>query len=61
VNLPADLECDIETWEDEVDEYLARAVFEHMQLNEDEVYYSKHYTFPSFLLIRYWHQATSSY
>ncbi|XP_028234474.1 uncharacterized protein LOC114414410 isoform X2 [Glycine soja] len=32
-----DLECDIETWEDEVDEYLARAVFEHMQLNEDEL------------------------
>ncbi|KAL5144179.1 hypothetical protein HKD37_06G014537 [Glycine soja] len=33
-----DLECDIETWEDEVDEYLARAVFEHMQLNEDEAH-----------------------
>ncbi|KHN19987.1 RPA-interacting protein A [Glycine soja] len=33
-----DLECDIETWEDEVDQYLARAVFEHMQLNEDEAH-----------------------
>ncbi|KAL5189294.1 RPA-interacting protein A [Glycine soja] len=33
-----DLECDIETWEDEVDQYLARAVCEHMQLNEDEAH-----------------------
>ncbi|KAK7310548.1 hypothetical protein RJT34_08118 [Clitoria ternatea] len=33
-----DLESDIDTWEDEVDEYLARAVYEHMQLNADEVH-----------------------
>ncbi|XP_061372418.1 uncharacterized protein LOC133314904 [Gastrolobium bilobum] len=31
-----DLENEIETWEDEVDEYLARAVYEHMQLNADK-------------------------
>lgn len=31
-----DLQSDIEAWEDEVDEYLARAVYEHMQLNADE-------------------------
>ncbi|XVE72620.1 hypothetical protein DITRI_Ditri11bG0052700 [Diplodiscus trichospermus] len=28
----------IETWEDKEDEYLARAVFEHMQLNDEEVH-----------------------
>ncbi|TKY75514.1 RPA-interacting protein A [Spatholobus suberectus] len=33
-----DLESDIETWEDEVDEYLAGAVYEHMQLNADEAH-----------------------
>lgn len=27
----------IETWEDEEDEYLARAVYEHMQLNDEQV------------------------
>ncbi|XP_057436670.1 uncharacterized protein LOC130729065 isoform X1 [Lotus japonicus] len=30
------LESEIETWEEEVDEYLARAVYEHMQLNTDK-------------------------
>lgn len=34
---PAGLENELDTWEDEVDEYLASAVFEHMQLNEDKV------------------------
>ncbi|MED6124891.1 hypothetical protein PIB30_063184 [Stylosanthes scabra] len=29
---------ELDTWEDEVDEYLACAVFEHMQLNEDKVH-----------------------
>jgi len=38
-----------------VDEYLARAVYEHMQLNEKEVHDLKHESFPSYLLIRYWH------
>ncbi|KAK7409750.1 hypothetical protein VNO78_00038 [Psophocarpus tetragonolobus] len=33
-----DLQTDIETWEEEVDEYLSRAVFEHMQLNQDEAH-----------------------
>ncbi|XP_020539271.1 uncharacterized protein LOC105643590 isoform X3 [Jatropha curcas] len=28
----------IETWEDEEDEYLARAVYEHMQLNDKQVH-----------------------
>ncbi|KAJ1411716.1 RPA-interacting protein, central domain [Sesbania bispinosa] len=32
------LESGIETWEDEVDEYLASAVYEHMQLNADEAH-----------------------
>ncbi|KAL1340616.1 uncharacterized protein [Arachis hypogaea] len=32
-----DLENELDTWEDEVDEYLASAVFEHMQLNEDKL------------------------
>jgi hypothetical protein len=27
----------IETWEDEEDEYLARAVYEHMKLNDEQV------------------------
>lgn len=36
-----------------MDEYLARAVYEHMQLNADEVYDSKYETFPSYLLIKY--------
>ncbi|XP_022758863.1 uncharacterized protein LOC111305511 isoform X5 [Durio zibethinus] len=27
----------IETWEDEEDEYLARAVYEHLQLNDEQV------------------------
>ncbi|XP_057436671.1 uncharacterized protein LOC130729065 isoform X2 [Lotus japonicus] len=31
------LESEIETWEEEVDEYLARAVYEHMQLNTDKL------------------------
>ncbi|WCJ37317.1 hypothetical protein M5689_018465 [Euphorbia peplus] len=31
-------ESHIETWEDEEDEYLARAVFEHMQLNDEQVH-----------------------
>ncbi|KAL1292991.1 uncharacterized protein LOC107618265 isoform X2 [Arachis ipaensis] len=31
------LENELDTWEDEVDEYLASAVFEHMQLNEDKL------------------------
>ncbi|BAT77446.1 uncharacterized protein HKW66_Vig0092320 [Vigna angularis] len=35
---PQELESDVEIWEHEVDEYLARAVYEHMQLNEDEAY-----------------------
>ncbi|KZV29332.1 hypothetical protein F511_34995 [Dorcoceras hygrometricum] len=30
-------ECFIQTWEDEEDEYLARAVYEHMQLNSEQV------------------------
>ncbi|XP_073054660.1 uncharacterized protein [Primulina eburnea] len=30
-------ECFIQTWEDEEDEYLARAVYEHMQLNTEQV------------------------
>ncbi|XP_017422323.1 uncharacterized protein LOC108331854 isoform X2 [Vigna angularis] len=34
---PQELESDVEIWEHEVDEYLARAVYEHMQLNEDEL------------------------
>ncbi|KAL1340615.1 hypothetical protein HN51_026970 [Arachis hypogaea] len=33
-----DLENELDTWEDEVDEYLASAVFEHMQLNEDKAH-----------------------
>ncbi|KAE9603462.1 putative RPA-interacting protein [Lupinus albus] len=33
-----DLENGFETWEDEVDEHLAKAVFEHMQLNADKVH-----------------------
>ncbi|XP_027356436.1 uncharacterized protein LOC113865858 [Abrus precatorius] len=33
-----DLESDIEAWENEVDEYLARAVYEHMQLNGDKAH-----------------------
>ncbi|CAL0305929.1 unnamed protein product [Lupinus luteus] len=33
-----DLESGFETWEDEVDEHLAKAVFEHMQLNADKVH-----------------------
>ncbi|KAK7351940.1 hypothetical protein VNO77_11727 [Canavalia gladiata] len=33
-----DLESEIETWEDEVDEYLARAVYDHMQLKADKVH-----------------------
>ncbi|XP_022758862.1 uncharacterized protein LOC111305511 isoform X4 [Durio zibethinus] len=28
----------IETWEDEEDEYLARAVYEHLQLNDEQVH-----------------------
>ncbi|XVF31980.1 hypothetical protein REPUB_Repub17cG0042200 [Reevesia pubescens] len=28
----------VETWEDEEDEYLARAVYEHMQLNDEQVH-----------------------
>ncbi|QCE16928.1 uncharacterized protein LOC114163082 isoform X4 [Vigna unguiculata] len=35
---PQELESDVEIWEHKVDEYLARAVYEHMQLNEDEAY-----------------------
>ncbi|XP_014500217.1 RPA-interacting protein A isoform X1 [Vigna radiata var. radiata] len=35
---PQELESDVEIWEHEVDEYLSRAVYEHMQLNEDEAY-----------------------
>ncbi|XP_014500218.1 uncharacterized protein LOC106761205 isoform X2 [Vigna radiata var. radiata] len=34
---PQELESDVEIWEHEVDEYLSRAVYEHMQLNEDEL------------------------
>ncbi|OIV97530.1 hypothetical protein TanjilG_12287 [Lupinus angustifolius] len=34
----ADLESGFEIWEDEVDEHLAKAVFEHMQLNADKVH-----------------------
>ncbi|GLT45157.1 hypothetical protein SLA2020_190100 [Shorea laevis] len=30
-------ERQIDTWEDQEDEYLARAVFEHMQLNDEQV------------------------
>lgn len=30
-------ESAIDTWEDEVDDYLARAVYENMQLNADKV------------------------
>ncbi|RDX73658.1 RPA-interacting protein, partial [Mucuna pruriens] len=37
-SLIQDVESDIETWEDEVDEYLAHAVYEHMQLNTDEAH-----------------------
>ncbi|XP_019414786.1 PREDICTED: RPA-interacting protein isoform X2 [Lupinus angustifolius] len=33
-----DLESGFEIWEDEVDEHLAKAVFEHMQLNADKVH-----------------------
>ncbi|XP_020229203.1 uncharacterized protein LOC109810201 isoform X3 [Cajanus cajan] len=32
-----DLVSDIDYWEDDVDEYLARSVYEHMQLNADEL------------------------
>lgn len=31
------LETAVDTWEDEVDDYLARAVYEHMHLNADDV------------------------
>ncbi|XP_031372947.1 uncharacterized protein LOC116188001 isoform X2 [Punica granatum] len=34
---PCRLESSIESWEDEEDEYLARAVYEYMQLNVDQV------------------------
>ncbi|XP_011080588.1 RPA-interacting protein B [Sesamum indicum] len=30
-------ECFMKTWEDEEDEYLARVLYEHMQLNSDQV------------------------
>ncbi|XP_029129568.1 uncharacterized protein LOC109810201 isoform X2 [Cajanus cajan] len=33
-----DLVSDIDYWEDDVDEYLARSVYEHMQLNADEAH-----------------------
>ena len=36
----AGLESQIETWEDEEDEYLAHEVYEHMRLDGDEVYNS---------------------
>ncbi|CAJ1972959.1 unnamed protein product [Sphenostylis stenocarpa] len=36
LDIPKDLESYVDTWEHEVDEYLARAVYEHMQLSEDE-------------------------
>ena len=35
--LNAEPDSYINTWEDEEDEYLARAVFENMQLNDDKV------------------------
>jgi hypothetical protein len=35
--LPVALEAAIDTWEDGVDNYLARAVYEHMDLNADKV------------------------
>ncbi|KAF4390865.1 hypothetical protein F8388_005678 [Cannabis sativa] len=34
----AELENYVEVWEEEEDEYLARAVYEHMQLNEKQVH-----------------------
>lgn len=33
----AESEGPIVTWEDEEDEFLSRAVYEHMQLNSDKV------------------------
>lgn len=33
----AETEIRVETWEDEEDEYLAQAVYEHMQLNDKQV------------------------
>lgn len=35
--IPAEPENLITTWEDEEDEYLAREVYDHMQLNSDQV------------------------
>ena len=35
--LLAEPQAHIETWEDEEDAYLARAVYEHMQLNDEQV------------------------
>ena len=35
--LLAESEGPIVTWEDEEDEFLARAVYEHMQLNSEKV------------------------
>lgn len=36
--LIAEPQAHIETWEDEEDAYLARAVYEHMQLNDGQVW-----------------------
>jgi len=35
--LLAEPQAHVETWEDEEDAYLARAVYEHMQLNDEQV------------------------